>query len=222
MAAADALGGLGGKALVVFDLDGTLYDDQTYLRPADEAIAAHLAGTYGRPEPEVMAVLDDVLATTGRHELLTHLVDRLALPGPPEAAIAGCLEVLRTVRPVLTPYPWVVELLGRLAEGGATLAVLTNGNRRQQVNKVDLLGLATADPPLIVVYAVDHRQKPAPDGLRHLLATTDVPADQAVMVGNDPVDEASAAACGVDYVDVADLVAALAAGRAPRRELARS
>jgi AHBA synthesis associated protein len=217
VAATDALARLGGKALVVFDLDGTLYDDQTYLRPADRAIAAHLAAAYGRPEPAVVAVLDDVLATTGRHEFLTHLVARLDLPGPPEEVIAGCLEVLRTVRPVLALYPWAAELLRRLAEGGATLAVLTNGNRRQQVNKVDLLGLATFDPPLTVVYAVDHRPKPAPDGLRHLLVTTGVPADRAVMVGNDPVDEASAAACGVDYVDVADLVAALAAGARPPR-----
>ncbi len=210
MAAADALARLGGKALVVFDLDGTLYDDQTYLRAADEAIAAHLAAAYGRAESDVVAGLDDVLATSGRHEFLTHLVGRLDLPGPPEVAIAGCLEVLRTVRPVLALYPWAAGLLGRLADGGATLAVLTNGNRRQQVNKVDLLGLATADRPITVVYAVDHRQKPAPDGLRHLLTTTGVPADRAVMVGNDPVDEASAAACGVDYVDVVDLVAALA------------
>ncbi len=211
VAATDALARLEGQALVVFDLDGTLYDDQTYLRPADRAIAAHLAAAYGRPEPDVVAVLDDVLATTGRHEFLTQLVTRLELPGPPEAAVAGGLEVLRTVRPVLALYPWAAALLGRLAEGGATLAVLTNGNRRQQVNKVDLLGLATADPPLTVVYAIDHRQKPAPDGLRHLLATTGVPAGRAVMVGNDPVDEACAAACRVDYVDVADLVAALAA-----------
>jgi phosphoglycolate phosphatase-like HAD superfamily hydrolase len=208
--AADALARLEGKALVVFDLDGTLYDDQTYLRAADGAIAVHLAAAYGRAEPDVVAVLDDVLVTTGRHEFLTHLVRRLDLPGPPATAIAGCLEVLRTVRPVLALYPWAAELLRRLAEGGATLAVLTNGNRRQQVNKVDLLGLAASDPPLTVVYAVDHRQKPAPDGLRHLLATTGVPAGRAVMVGNDPVDEACATACGIDYVDVADLVAALA------------
>jgi phosphoglycolate phosphatase-like HAD superfamily hydrolase len=207
---ADGLARLNGKALVVFDLDGTLYDDETYLRAADRAIAAHLAATYGWPEADVMAALDAVLATTGRHEFLTHLVARLDLPAAPDAVVAECLEVLRTVRPALALYPWAGDLLRRLAAGGATLAVLTNGNRRQQVNKVDLLGLATVDPPMVVVYAVDHRQKPAADGLRHVLVTTGVPADGAVMIGNDAVDEGCAAACGVDYVDVADVVAALA------------
>lgn len=208
---------LSDKDLAVFDLDGTLYDDQTYLRAADRAIAAHLAATYGRPEAAVMAVLDDVLATTGRDGFLTHLVGRLDLPDPPEVAVVGCLEVLRTVRPPLTLFPWVDALLRRLVGGGTVVAVLTNGNRRQQVNKVDLLALEEAGYPVTVVYTVDHRQKPAPDGLLYLLAVTAVPASRAVMVGNDPVDRDCAAACGVDYIDVADLAAALSTWPPGRR-----
>ncbi len=199
---------LAGKDLAVFDLDGTLYDDRTYLRAADRAIAAYLAAAYDRSEAAVSAVLDDVLATTGRHEFLTHLVRRLDLPDPGEAAMAGCLEQLRTVRSPLALFPWADPLLRDLAAAGTTVAVLTNGNRRQQVNKVALLGLDDPGYPLTVVYTVDHRQKPAPDGLVHLLRRTGVPADRAVMVGNDPVDQACAAACAVDYLDVAVLAAA--------------
>ncbi|HEX4082326.1 MAG TPA: hypothetical protein VHX40_05120, partial [Acidimicrobiales bacterium] len=81
MAATDALARLGGKALVVFDLDGTLYDDQTYLRPADRAIAAHLAAAYGRPEPDVVAVLDDVLACYGMIYFLNCIVCLFYLMG---------------------------------------------------------------------------------------------------------------------------------------------
>lgn len=197
------------KQLAVFDLDGTLYDDQTYLRAADRAIATHLAATYHRSESEVLAQLDEVLATTGRPEFLTHLIERLDLPGPPYEATTGSLAVLRSVRTELALFPWAEPLLRRLAEAGTVVAVLTNGNRQQQVNKVALLALETVDYPLTVVYAVDHRQKPAPDGLEYLLAATGVPAGRAVMVGNDPVDRDCAEACGVDYVDVADLVAAL-------------
>lgn len=199
-----------GKDLAVFDLDGTLYDDQTYLRAADRAIAAYLAATHGRSETEVMAQLDEVLATTGRHEFLTHLIERLDLPGPSGEAIAGCLAVLRSVQTRLALFPWAEPLLRRLAGAGTVVAVLTNGNRRQQVNKVALLALESADYPVTVVYAVDHRQKPAPDGLEYLLVATGVAAERAAMVGNDQVDRDCAEACGVDYVDVADLAAALA------------
>ncbi|HEX3947127.1 MAG TPA: HAD family hydrolase [Acidimicrobiales bacterium] len=208
--AADPVALLEGKALVVFDLDGTLYDDQTYLRPADLAIARHLADAYGRSEEAVAAALDDVLAGTGRDGFLTHLVDRLDLPGPPEPIVAGCLEVLRTARPALALFPWAGPLLRRLAAGGTVLAVLTNGNLEQQTNKVALLGIEAAGYPLTVVYAVQHRQKPAPEGLAHLLQVTGTPAERAVLVGNDPVDRDCARACGVDYLDVADLAAVLA------------
>jgi|GEM_PF-847245 len=211
MATDGPLGVLAGKDLAVFDLDGTLYDDRTYLRAADRAIAADLAATYGLDGAEVMATLDEVLADTGRHEFLTNLVDRLDLPDPRQAAIDGGLRQLRQVDAVVALFPWADRLLRDLAAGGTAVAVLTNGNRQQQVNKVTLLGLDDPGYPLTVVYTVDHRQKPAPDGLLHLLRATGVPADRAVMVGNDAVDRDCAAACRVDYVDVTDLVAALSA-----------
>jgi FMN phosphatase YigB (HAD superfamily) len=183
--------------VAVFDLDATLYDDTHYYRAADISMARHIAVTAGLPFAEATAALARAREQGGRVRYLDRVCDALALD---RSAITGMLRILRTVDVRLTLYPWVEPLFADLAAHGSARYVLTNGNRQQQQNKVCLLGLD--DLPVQVIYATDHRPKPDPAGLRHIINLEGATPRDAVLVGNDRTDELCASACGAAYFDV--------------------
>jgi FMN phosphatase YigB (HAD superfamily) len=188
---------MGEPRIAVFDLDGTLYDDTHYHRAADLGIARHIALTAGLPFTTAAAALARAQEQGGRVRYLDRVCDLLALP---RSAITGMLCILRTVDVRLTFYPWVGPLFADLTARGCARYVLTNGNRQQQQNKVRSLGLD--DLPVQVIYASDHRSKPDPAGLRHIINLEGATPRDAVLVGNDRTDELCALACGAAYIDV--------------------
>jgi phosphoglycolate phosphatase-like HAD superfamily hydrolase len=199
-------GFLEDAAVVVFDLDGTLYDDEMYLRGADDAIAALVADRGFGDRVTARSALADAVADGGRDGYLDRFCQAMELE---RSMMPELLDALRTARPELEVFEWAPELLRSLAQRGTHLWILTNGNVAQQRNKVDLLGIESRPTPVRVVFANELRPKPAPDGLAHILASEGVKAVDVVLVGNAPEDAECAAACGVAFVHVDVLIAAL-------------
>lgn len=198
----ELLGLLWDCRVAVFDLDGTLYDDASYYAAADRDIACHLARVAGIPVADAAAALARSQEPGGRAGYLDRVCEILGLP---RAVIANLLRLLRTVDVQLIPYSWVEALLADLAAHGVALYVLTNGNREQQQNKIRSTGLDAVSPPLKVVYASDHRPKPDPAGLRHIIAAERAEPRDVVLVGNDRTDELCALACGAAHIDAGQL-----------------
>lgn len=190
--------------VAVFDLDGTLYNDASYYEVADKDIARHIALAAGIPLDAAAVAVAQSQELDGRSGYLDRVCDVLHLP---KSVIPDLLHLLRTVDVQLSPYSWAEALLADLVVHGVALYILTNGNRQQQQNKIQSIGLAAAGPLMKVVYASDHRPKPDPAGLRHILGIEEVAPRDAVLIGNDRTDEVCALACGVAYIDVGQLAA---------------
>jgi phosphoglycolate phosphatase len=189
-------GTLARKRLVVFDLDGTLVD-------STEDIAAAFNHTLRRVAPGTpplgLAVIRALVGHGARN-----LVERgLAVAGlglDPARVLPVFLEVYSTCLLDKTRlYPGTAETLEALA--GRSLAVLTN--KPGGLSRAILAGLGVADRFVRVLGGGDGpASKPDPAGLALLMKEFAVTPAQTLMVGDSPVDVATARAAGVEIAGV--------------------
>jgi putative hydrolase of the HAD superfamily len=173
--------------LVAFDLDNTLYDEGLYFRAAFAVIAPELARKTGVPATAIVARLEAVLAERGRHYhfLFTDVLGELGLD--PAAELEPVLAVFREIRPVLTVFPGVDELLADLG-ARYRLGLVTSGMRAVQENKLRLLGIAPRFAH-IVFSSTLAENKPGRLPFLTLLDAAGVEARRAVYVGDNPISD---------------------------------
>lgn len=171
--------------LVVFDLDGTLIDSVGDLSRSASELVTSLGGR-ALAESEVADMVGDGAALLVKRAFAAAGLD----PETPDA-LARFLQIydahlLDTTR----AYPGIEHAL-LLASRRARLAVLTNKPLRPSTRILNALGLShyfdaviAGDGPL--------GRKPDPAGLHSLVAGT----DRVLLVGDSPIDAATAAAAG--------------------------
>jgi phosphoglycolate phosphatase len=178
------------RAVVIFDLDGTLIDSSRDLADSvNELIAAY--GAQPLPEPVVAGMIGD-----GARALVERAWAAAGLAQRPDA-LAQFLEIYdRRLLVHTRPYPGVRELVAALS-GRTRLAVLTNKPQAPSNRLLDALDLR---PHFFAVLGGDgvHPRKPSPEGLRALVAAAGARADESLLVGDSPVDFETARAAGVD------------------------
>jgi phosphoglycolate phosphatase len=177
---------------VVFDLDGTLVDSRADLVRA----VNHTLGSFGRPP----LGRDRIVSYVG--EGARRLVER-ALATEDADAVERGLAVFRAfyARHLLDEtraYPEIPELLDDLGRCDCRLSVLTNKPEAMSRAILDGLGLL---PRFVAVLGGDSlpTRKPDPAGLLHLAGRTSIERRRVLLVGDSPVDVATARAAGVPF-----------------------
>jgi phosphoglycolate phosphatase len=189
--------------LAIFDLDGTLVDSVDDLAAAVNVALARV-GLPPRSRDEVRGMIGN-----GARVLLERAVSphaqllETALAAWREHYAAHLLDSTRL-------YPGIAEAL---AGAGRALAVLTNkpGPMARQI----LEGLGVAGRFAAVVGGGDAAAKPDPAGALELLRRLGARAEGAVLVGDSPVDAATARNAGIT-------VRAVTWGLSSREELVRA
>ena len=181
------------RACIVFDLDGTLVDTAPdLLAVADEMLAAMGA-------PPVPRGPGRLAAGRGARAMLTVGLQVAERPLPPEGEWPALIEdFIRRYEARMTalsrPFAGVPELLARLAEEGAPLAVCTNKREALARKLLRELGM---EHFFAVIVGGDTcaEKKPHPAPLR-LAVERAGGRDAAVMLGDSHADMAAARAAG--------------------------
>jgi len=171
--------------LVVFDLDGTLVDSSTDLANAVNALLTEL-GVNRLPDPEIVSMVGEGAAMLVRRALTASGLDPQT-PGALDRFLghydAHLLDHTR-------PYPGMVETLQELA-AGMPLAVLTNKPAYATDRVLEGLALRQYFRETIGGDTAFGR-KPSPAGLVRLAQVVDAPLASTLLVGDSPVDLATA------------------------------
>jgi phosphoglycolate phosphatase len=173
---------------VLFDLDGTLIDSRRDIA----ASVNHTLSVLGRAPLSVERV--ERMVGDGVRQLLTRAY------GPmDEPTLQRALEIFLPYYQdhcvdSTSLYPGVMETLHSLK--GKGLAIVTNKPLAHTEKTLKALGLDSHFP---VVLGGDSlpRRKPDPDPLWEALRRLDVPAANALMVGDSPMDIQAARSAGV-------------------------
>lgn len=175
---------------IVFDLDGTLLDTLEDLMISTNAALAE----HGMPT----RTLDEVRRFVGNGAV--RLVSRAVPEGTAPEGEASVLAAFKRHYEVhcedhTAPYDGVPELLARLREAGARMAVVSN---KPDFAVQELVGRrfpGTFDCVLGECEERGVRKKPAPDMVDAVLERLGASRDGLVYVGDSEVDVATAAAC---------------------------
>ena len=186
------------KSLIVFDLDGTLFNTL-----GDLAVAVNFALHYfGFPEHDEQRVRTFI--GNGSMKLVERSMGRAALP----ENIARTGITVEAVHKVYSDFYWehctertlpnpgVVEFL---RENSVRVAMLTNKPLRPSEKILDHFGLRDRFEFILCGDTTPER-KPSPAGLLKILEMAGVSREDAVMVGDDQPDILAARNAGVDCV----------------------
>jgi putative hydrolase of the HAD superfamily len=198
--------------IVLFDLDDTLIDYSAGTESSwSEACAAVGAPAGLDPGGLSRAVLearrwfwdDPIRHRTERVDMLgawTKIAARaLEEVGAPGAALAAALAEDYATRRTSAHYlyPDAIDTLARLRSAGARLAMVTNGDKRFQREKIERFALAPYFEA-IVIEGEFGIGKPDASVYRHVLAALGVGPREAIMVGDHlDNDVAGAQAVGI-------------------------
>jgi phosphoglycolate phosphatase len=175
--------------VVVFDLDGTLIDSVGDLAASASELVTTLGG---RPlgEDEVAAMVGDGAALLVRRSL-----EAAGLSPDTPGALEQFVAIYdRRLLDTTVAYDGVAETLAILSRR-ARLAVLTNKPLGFSERILDALGLSAVFDRVIGGDG-PYPRKPDPSALQALIAGT----TGALMVGDSPVDRATATAAGCGFV----------------------
>jgi phosphoglycolate phosphatase len=175
--------------LVVFDLDGTLVDSSLDLANAVNMVLGEF-GVHRLPDPEIVSMVGEGAAVLVRRALTASGLD----PDTPGALDRFLVHYHAHLLDHTRPYPGMVETLANLA-GRMPIAVLTNKPGYATDRILEGLGIrqyfrATlgGDTPF--------GRKPVPAGLAHLARVVDTAIASVLLVGDSPVDLATARNAG--------------------------
>jgi phosphoglycolate phosphatase len=181
---------------VAFDLDGTLADTRADLAAATN----HVRRSFGLAEIPPRSVYRLV------GEGARRLVERALGPEHAARVDEGVKRFLDYYAAHLldstTLYPGVAAALDALAAHGATLSVLSNKPEGMSRTVLDGLGVLGRFQALVGGDSLPTR-KPHPAGLESLRRLTATAPDAMLLVGDSPIDVATAANAGTDFCGVA-------------------
>ncbi|MEM9656279.1 MAG: HAD family hydrolase, partial [Actinomycetota bacterium] len=173
---------IGGEAVVVLDVDDTLYLEASYVRSGFDAVGRHLVDSLG---------LDGVGRTLwSNFELGVRgdAFDRAVVAHglePSAALIAELVEVYRTHRPTIELLPDAEDFLHRIK--GMRTAVITDGPGESQRQKVAALGLDRFVDLIIITDELgDGFSKPHHRAFAMVEKTFGAPPDRHIYIGDNP------------------------------------
>lgn len=122
------------KAVVVLDLDNTLYKEMYYPISGYRAIAHYITHI----DAEAAKIYEQMLLWYQEGQNVFQLLSETY---PDNIDIATCLHVYRTHKPKVMLSDGCHEVLQRLKEHGCLLCIITDGRSITHRNKIEALGL---------------------------------------------------------------------------------
>jgi putative hydrolase of the HAD superfamily len=171
---------------VIFDLDDTLYPHVQHVHSGFAAVAAYVDRHFGVPAKDAYATLRVARDAGRRGSEFERLCEVVRLDA---AIVPDLVREYNAHRPQLWLRHDASAALRILRESGWRTALLTNGHPPTQAGKVRALGLESLVDH--VVYASEHAPggKPAREPFLEVLRRLQVGPRDAVMVGDDPVND---------------------------------
>ncbi|OEU74766.1 MAG: haloacid dehalogenase [Desulfuromonadales bacterium C00003107] len=124
------------SAILIFDLDDTLYPEHTYVESGFKAVAALLHHRFGWPQADSVAFMADVLKTEGRGMIFNNLLESRGVHS--KRLVKDCIDAYRHHIPDIKLYPVAKKLL---KDSKYSLYLLTDGHKIVQYKKIKSLNI---------------------------------------------------------------------------------
>ena len=187
----------------LIDLDDTLYPEKNYLYPAYLEISKYINKKYKFKISHINKFLIDEFEISGRKNLFDKLNSKFEIP---TIEFNIYLKILRNLKlkNKIRLFDKSYQLLEKIIKHNKNFIIVTNGNVKQQRNKVSLIDWRQISNPF-VLYA--NKSFPKPD--KRLFYEVIEPKfnmkkSEILFIGDSTVDEEFSKNIGCDFLNIAD------------------
>ncbi len=103
-------------------------------------------------------------------------------------------------------YKNILRLLQDIVVDRKKIFIVTNGDPKQQLNKIKQTEWHGLEPYLRVYFAEETFAKPEPDAINLLIKDHDLQRRELLMIENSEIDRLCAEVCGIDYISVQEFL----------------
>lgn len=175
---------------VIFDLDNTIYDENEFLFDRYWNIALRLSCRNEYLAKKYFDFLRLRFLTEGRTKLFDDFLQQFDLAS--RYTVGYLLDCLRQPLTSLRPFGYFIPLVRHF---GREVYLITNGDPRQQQNKLTALGIFHCFSG--VVFANEVIKKPSALAIRPLLARGNI--GRCIYIGDSDVDRDFASNCCIPF-----------------------
>lgn len=168
---------------IVFDLDDTLYPQESFKRSGFEIVARWVSEQYGFRPSLIVTELEGIMQLRGASYpyMFDDLADKLKMN---KSAVSKMVLVFIDHKPIISCYPGVYEMLGRLRKI-FKLGLLTDGRLAVQLGKIRALGLET-EVDEILCSDMMGLEKPAIELFQWFESRFNLTGTEMMYVGDNP------------------------------------
>ncbi|MCG8552719.1 MAG: HAD family hydrolase [Desulfobacterales bacterium] len=139
--------------ILTFDLDDTLYEEQSFVNSGFLKVAEYVNETYGFNPESALDIMHYELEANGRGEVFDKLLKAYSVFS--RSAVRKCLSVYRLHHPDIKLNPDAVRCLDRFKHFNKY--IVTDGNKIVQRNKIKALGLTPLMKKIFITHEYGKR-----------------------------------------------------------------
>jgi len=171
--------------IVIFDLDGTLYDEWDYVRGGFREVATYLSSKYKIDKDKIYGNLWNHFAVNGRGKSFNFILEKLNLK---DETVHNLVTIYHNHTPIIKAYEdalYVIKTLKR----NYYLAMITDGDKRVQKNKLAALNLEGFFNKIVYTGTKDSENKPSTKPYLQIINSFGVKPNECLCVGDDPTKD---------------------------------
>ena len=189
------------KTAFIFELDNVLYPEKDYLYQVYYLFASFLEYTELLSAGETTDLLINTYITKGNSFVFDSLKQSLKVN---EKYRDNLNELLITAKlPLkLLLYKNMLSLLQDIIVDRKKIFLVTNGNTRQQLNKIKQTEWHGLENYLTCYFANESAPKPETDTMDLIIKDHNLQRRNILLIENSEIDTSFAEACGIDFINV--------------------
>jgi putative hydrolase of the HAD superfamily len=172
---------------IIFDLDGTLYDEKSFVKSGFRAVSVYLASKYSIEKDVIFYHLMRYFERGLRHRNFDVLKKEFYFI---EEEVADLVNIYRNHKPRIRLYPDAKNLLAYLRSEQYGLGLITDGYPTTQRNKIQALGLEEYFDEIIVTEELGKEfKKPSVLSYKEILRRLGVKPKECIYIGDNPLKD---------------------------------
>ena len=183
----------------LIDLDDTLYDEKNYLFEAYERIGVFISSKLNLENEVISDFLKETFIKEGRGNLFDKLFNNYKIKHDLRDEM---LEIMRSLslKNKIQLFPEAYVLLEHLKENSKKIILVTNGNVKQQENKVNNINWRGLRNYFDVIYAKNFGSKPNSSVFDLAIEKFNLLNQRVLMIGDSKVDSEFAKNCSIEFI----------------------
>jgi phosphoglycolate phosphatase-like HAD superfamily hydrolase len=193
------------KKAFIFELDDVLYPEKDYLYQVYYLFAGLLEYTTLIDAKETTNLMINTYTSEGKDVVFDRLKEKLNIDEKLRPNLDNLLTTAKLPLKLLL-YKNMLTLLQEIVIDRKKVFIVTNGNPRQQLNKIKQTEWHGLEPYLTAYFAEETFAKPEPDAINLLIKDNNLRRRDLLMIENSESDRLCAEVCGIDYISVQEFL----------------